>query len=90
MFSSWVTESSDHAEGSHRPSRADDPRFAPYPGLRCACPGLFSMAPYGSRLMRTNVYIDGFNHRKFRQAAIGIGYAVHTAMEWFRAHGDAP
>jgi hypothetical protein len=36
---------------SIRPYGAEDILFASYPGLRYACPGLFSMAPYGSRPM---------------------------------------
>jgi hypothetical protein len=52
----WIPQPA--RERSIRPSGADDPFFASYPGLRCACPGLFSMAPYGSEPMAAHGMAD--------------------------------
>ena len=56
------TSSNPRPERSIRPSGADDLLLASDPGLRYACPGLFSMAPYGSRPMGCSWIADAEIH----------------------------
>jgi hypothetical protein len=57
------------------PLRGGCPLFASYPGLRSACPGLFSMAPYGSRPVRCSW--NGQCGGPFRIAAVAYPHTAH-------------